>query len=510
MKKFAVFFAILFAGFQSRSQNDLDAIRYSRLGVNGTSRYAAMGGAFGALGADLSCSAYNPGGLGLYRKGDVSFGGGLRFTRNDGTVYGKTTNIADANFVFNNFGLSIAWPVKNDEESRHVVAFTNMQHQNFNEQTRLSAYTNNSSIAKDMLNIAEEKKNVGALNSNYEYMGYYVYVLDTANNQFFSFVDTKRTVLQKRDIVTSGRMNELNFSYAYAYKDKYYIGASLGVPRITYTSTTTHSESDDKDSMKVTITSPSGAPITYSTTYIDELPVIYTDKLGFNSLTYQEYFSTTGSGFNLKLGGVARINEYLRVGLYYHTPTILNLSDKYYNKMSASFDKDPNAVEEITDPENGGYYDYKIITPSRIGINTAFILGKQVAIGLDYELVNYRQASLSSKNLSDFAGVNTVIKNKYSSASNVRVGAEFNLKPLMIRAGYNMQGSPFGDVFTGSFVRNTISVGIGFRTKSNIYYDFAWMKTYSNEDYYMFNTIPQKSEIKYRNSQLAATIGIKF
>ena len=45
--------------------------------VIGTSRYVGMGGAMGALGADISVIGWNPAGIGLFRKGDASltFGG---------------------------------------------------------------------------------------------------------------------------------------------------------------------------------------------------------------------------------------------------------------------------------------------------------------------------------------------------------------------------------------------------------------------------------------------------
>ena len=125
-------------------------------------------------------------------------------------------------------------------------------------------------------------------------------------------------------------------------------------------------------------------------------------------------------------------------------------------------------------------------------------------------MVNYKTAYLSSATPTDFAGVNSIIKNKYSFSSNVRAGVEFNVKPVMIRAGYNMQGSPFGNSFTGSFVRQTVSLGVGFRSKNNVFYDFVWYKNFTGENYYMFTTINQKSQINYSSSMLAATIGIKF
>jgi hypothetical protein len=466
-----------------------------------------MGGAFGALGADLSCAGYNPGGLGLFRKGEASFGGGFKFIKTTGTLEGKSTGLSDADVVFNNFGITFTMPSVTDNDSRHVFAFTNMQSINFYNKSRASVRTYNS-IAKDMLTLANEKKTLDALDSDYEYMGYYTYVLDydSATAKFFPFVDLKKTVTQTRDIVTSGRMNELNFSYAYAYKDQFYIGASIGVPRVSFTSTTTHYEADDKDSMTVTMTGAS----TYSTTYADGLPFVYTDKLGFHSLSYTEYFTTTGSGINLKIGGVARVNDNIRLGIYYHTPSILTLSDNYYNTMSATFDHNTKQPEEIKAPENGGHFKYKIYTPSRLGINAGFIIGKLAAVGLDYEYVDYRTAQLSSNNVSDFVGVNAVIKNKYLSTSNFRAGVEFNLKPVMLRGGYNVQGSPFGNSLEGDFVRHTVSVGVGFRSKNNIFYDFAWYKSFTNEDYYMFNTFTQRATFNMTQSQLAATIGIKF
>src|SRR5688572_14295645 len=54
------------------AQNEQDVLRYSRIGFGGTARYCAMGGAFGALGGDLSGMLTNPAGIGVYRKSDFS------------------------------------------------------------------------------------------------------------------------------------------------------------------------------------------------------------------------------------------------------------------------------------------------------------------------------------------------------------------------------------------------------------------------------------------------------
>jgi hypothetical protein len=513
MFQFKLVFILSSVAMVSFSQNDLDAIRYAHTGIGGTSRFISMGGAFGAVGANVTTSAYNPAGLAVFRKGEISFSTGFKVTNNTASIYKKSSTIADLNVVFNNFGFVAAWPSGNGD-NRNIFSFSSTQLQNFNSSTRMSGYTNSSSIAKDMYNLAEGDKSNGGvitnnLYSNYEGLAFNTYLLYTANNKFFSMLDLKRTVKQTRDLETSGRVNDINLSFAHAFEDKFYLGVSLGIPQVKYESTTTHVESDDRDSMRVVLIDDS----TFSSTYIDDIPVLrsyYDNKLGFNSLEYIEYFKTTGSGINLKLGGIVRVNDLIRVGFYYHTPTIYRLQDSYYNSLSVSFDADPKNPSFIKDPEAGGVYKYRMITPGKVSANVAFIIKKLAVIAIDYEMVNYQNAQLKGDNISDFESTNSIIKEKYKAGHNLRIGSELNLNPFMIRVGYNMQGSPFGNAFTGDFVKNTFSGGFGFKTESGFYFDFVIYQTRSNDNYIPFITMDTEAKIKYNSTTVAATIGIKF
>ena len=53
------------------SQSQLDAFKYSQTELNGTARYLGMGGAFGALGGDISAMNTNPAGLAIYKSSEV-------------------------------------------------------------------------------------------------------------------------------------------------------------------------------------------------------------------------------------------------------------------------------------------------------------------------------------------------------------------------------------------------------------------------------------------------------
>ena len=104
-----------------------------------------------------------------------------------------------------------------------------------------------------------------------------------------------------------------------------------------------------------------------------------------------------------------------------------------------------------------------------------------------------------------------MISSKYKSAVNVRVGAEFNVRPVVIRVGYASYGSPFGQSFSGNQVRNTISGGVGFRGPRNVFLDLGLMYTYWKEDYYLFDGhYVNPTQITNSVVYFTATLGVKF
>jgi hypothetical protein len=513
IKKFLIAAQCMFGFFAAIAQNDNDALRYSRVGGGGSPRSIAMGGAMGALGGDVSCAAINPAGLGIFRKGELMYSGGLRFTANTAGFEGKKTSTPDGNFIFSNFGAAFAYGNEKDATKRNIFCISNTQLHNFNSVTQIANGSTRNTLAADMTTLANESKTLSQLNSSYEYLAYASYVMDfdSVSGKFFSMVDPKRNISLTRNLSTSGRMNEVNFSLAQSVDDKFYFGASLGVPRIKYESTITHSEADANDSMRIGLVTPTS----FTSTYVDGLPSLqsyYSDLLGFNSLTYKEYFKTTGYGLNLKIGGLFRVNSSLRLGAYFHSPTILYLTDTYFYTMNATFDKNTSTPKDAKFPvdEEEGRSIYRIITPMRYGFNSAYIINRMLALALDIESVNYGSSSISSEVPSDFAGVNAVIKDKYKTATNIRIGTELNIKPVMIRAGYAMFGSPFGGFFKGPFDRQTASVGLGVRTKSNLFFDLTWAKTFTKEHYYMFSTNPVKTDLNLTNTNFIVAVGLKF
>lgn len=509
MKKSGYFaIAILFATSLSFSQNDIDALRYSQIGVGGNARFISMGGAFGALGANLSCLSYNPAGIGIYRKGEMNITPGVNFNSVRSSYNGTDNKDFTPSLVFNGFGIAGSWDSKQNEEVRHSLGVSLNQLQNFNSSTSIQGRGKGSSIMNDILANANGYT-IPNLDPSYSGLAYSTYLLDTINGNYYGFIDPKQDMLQTKKIVRSGKMNELAIGYTYGYKDKLYLGASLGIPIVSYSHNSSFTESDDKDSLRIYKDASNNIQSTYS------YPVWVYNNMdnngllgGFKSMTYNEVYKTTGRGYNLKLGAIYRVNDFIRIGANYQTPTVLNLTDVYSYSMTTSFDG--GDVISASYPENGGIYRYKIITPMRYGASLGFIYKKVLAVGLDYEGVNYSQASITSSQPTEFSGVNKTISTKYTQASNLRAGAEVNIQGVFVRAGYAMYGSPFGNTFSGKFVRTSYSGGIGFRNK-NWAFDMGIVKTTTSEDYYMYNSkFVNKTDLLISGTNFVFTVGCKF
>lgn len=511
MKTFNIITAMSLLSFSLISQNDVDAMRYSQTYFGGTARSKSMAGSFGALGADGSCMGINPAGIGLYKKGDINLSLGLIFSSIEGQHNGETNKSIKATTNFDGLSLVGAWDSKTNPENHHAIGLGCNQVANFNSNTLIEGISNKS-ITQDML-ASSKNVSVANLDGGFAGLGYETYVLDTINGKYYSFVNTKYDIKQAKSIQTTGRVNDWNINYAYGYKDKLYIGAAIGIESINYSYNSVYTESDVNDSMRIT---KNGA--IYNSTY--NYPIyIYPGSQagtiigGFKDLSYQETYKTTGNGYNLKLGVIYRATDFMRLGVSFVSPTVYSLTDTYLYSMKTNFDNGASYSSQ-NPPSPGGKFSYKIYTPLRLTGSIAFLYKKIGAINVDYDYINYSQASLqdasSSNTQNTFTGVNATIQSKYSQSSNLRVGAEVNIKPLFIRLGYGMYGSTFGEKFNGDFVKTFYTGGVGFR-KNKMYVDLSFTQSSSNENYYMYNpNYVDKSTLKISGTTIGITIGSKF
>jgi len=481
-KKVFLYFYLVFSFYYEHSQNDVDYIRYARLDPAGSPRMTAMGSALGALGADVSCGAYNPAGTALLSRTDIYYSFGIFFHTNQGIFENNSATKTSPKINFSSFGFGIPYPGKYRNDVRNYLSVSVNQLKNFELQQEVSHPSTLQTMNKDMLlSIVNNSKN-GNISPLYEGLAYNTYLLDfdTVSKKFFSFCDTSIAIPVKRSIFEKGRMNETTVSFAQSVGDEWYWGISLGIQNFKFTHELTHTESDAEDKMKIYTVNGNSV-----TTYQNPPPYYYIPLYGFKSFVFQEGYSTEGKGINLKAGLIYRVNDEVRLGLYVHSPTYFNMSDKYQNTMSTAFDGTTQVLSSSY-PEKGGVFNYEMVTPLRMGGSVGWIVKNQLAIGADAEWLSYGTGKYTSDDAQQaLDGVNLVISKKYRNTFNFRAGVEWNAYPLFFRAGYVQSGSPFGNLFLGDNVKHIPSVGFGFRQKY-FYMDFVLSYMYETSKYYPY------------------------
>jgi Uncharacterised protein family (UPF0164) len=104
MKKYAILLLTSLTFGVSNAQEIKDALRYAQDNLNGTARFRAMGGAFGALGGDLSSLNVNPAGSAIFSNNQVAVTLSNFDTKNNATYFGTQTSEKENSFDLNQAG----------------------------------------------------------------------------------------------------------------------------------------------------------------------------------------------------------------------------------------------------------------------------------------------------------------------------------------------------------------------------------------------------------------------
>ncbi len=463
------------------SQNEMDALRYSQINYGGTSRYVAMGGAFGALGGDFSAASKNPAGMGIYRKGEFTctpsfFYQGTNSLFNGNTLYNYKTsmNVGNIGVVFSHYEpeSKIGW-------KGVTFGFGVNRLNDFNNRISISGINTNNSLldvyVNDYVNARGDTSKMDAFGTRLASRANLIWQ-DSLNN-VYHHLQTIYGEEQKKEITTSGSMRETVFSLGGNYNDKLYLGMTVGIPHIRYQEQSSYVETADTNSLN-----------------------------GFKSLTLNQDLQTTGTGVNFKFGMIYKPCDWFRFGGAIHSPTYLQMHDEWSSDLTSKFTNNIYS-KKVLSPL--GSYDYFLSTPMRAITSMGFVINKIALIGIDYEYVDYSSARMRASDYS-FAKENSATRMKFTQGNNVSLGAELKLSPLSIRGGIGYQSSPFKNNDSNIGSRITYSAGLGFRA-DNFFLDLAFVYSTKVENYTFYNSpFSGSSENNFKSSSLMATIGFKF
>jgi len=332
--------AMLCVAFISNAQtlgyNDI-GVQFSKENINGTARFNAMSGAFGALGGDLSALETNPAGAAVFLKSEFTLTFGTNNIETTSNYYGNNqfseSNNADITqsggvFVFNTYSRNSNW-------GKIALGF-------------------NYSLANDF-------ENFWIANGNSNYPTW----IDDANDEDILYLNSNGQYFEN---LTDGKNSKYTFTFASEYNENLYLGASISSYDIEH----------------------------YQQILLEE----YNNDGNGNNLDaslIQELF-TYGEGFSFNFGLISKPNENLRLGLAYKSPVWYNLSEDYLESDLEVYYS--NTDELLTDYSGINTFDYKLKTPSKFTGSFAYIFDKQGLISIDYIYKNYSDVKLSNSNFS--------------------------------------------------------------------------------------------------------------
>lgn len=473
MKKQLYTLIILLTGISANAQVPEEALRLSWKPQAGTARNQAIGGAMGSLGGDGTAAMVNPAGLAFFKTSDFILSPGFQMSKGKGSFRGTSStgtndnnfDLGTSGFVFGGFGY----------KARNSYSITVTRTADFNQTVSYKGQNDYSSFAEPL---ADEFAASGltidqALNSNAvsvpTKMALYTYLVDTATiggtTQVFARSEFTSLLNQEHISEVKGGITEITFGWGHEVSRKFMAGLSVGVPIIKIDRNTYYRESDASGN---------------------------TDN-DFNYMAYRENYSLKGIGLNLRGGFIYRPQEYIRIGLAFHSPDMIVATETFNSGMAADLEKlfapnsgyDSVSYSTITGVNND-QFKYTTYTPGKIILSASYVFREvenitrqKGFITADIEYTNYKWMKFGSnqEETADtkeyYKPFNQAIDAIYKSAFNFRLGGELKFNILMARLGFAYYSNPYKDKALKAN-RTNLSGGLGYRHKG-IFVDLTYV-----------------------------------
>lgn len=552
MKKYIFGAMALIVGCGASAQSFSDSYTFSQTELRGTARFMGMGGAFTALGADLSSLSQNPAGIGMYRGSDIGATLGVDVNTNESVGDGIEDNNTFVRANLNNAGYvgtflfgdnnsnSFSWgftynrlmrfdrryngALSNMETSltNYVASFTNGVDpsdlwMSTPDGKELYPYDNYSADAPDWLSVLFY--NSGMINSvprtvngvsgeTAQYRGLWEHDKSTGYSDYY--------------IRDRGHADEYNITFGGMIMNVVSWGVGVGITDLSF-------ERDYWYGEKIENANVPAYPLGFQTG-------------NANRSDLYSYQKISGTGANFKFGLIFKPVQAFRLGFSIQTPTFYSLNSSSYGDTEFNFTVPGNQDYSFKGSEGTPWDDfsYKLNTPWKLNAGVAFVLGPRAIISADYEYDAYGDMKQKFDNGDYMEGNNSYISDFYRGTSTFRVGFEYRFTPqLSGRLGFNTSMSAarneFKDANSGDYLTyistagqnpsyethnstTYITAGLGYRI-NGFYLDLAYVHKHTSavlnaftpfEDYDGYWSMAPSAKLTGNMSQIVATIGYRF
>ena len=453
MKHYFKAILLLFFVTSMNGQSLQDILRYSTSDLNGTARYTAMGGAFGALGGDFGALNNNPAAGSVFEHTQFSITTSSIRNQTNATYFESSYESKNRDSEFDQVGFALV--LKNTIESpwsKISFAFNYQKTANFNDAFEADGY-NSTGVDQYFLNNAQGfelsnfqirsdenesdlylylGENVG-FDAQQGFLGYQSFIIDavvdeSTNRAYISNVSSgSEGYLHEYVTQRSGGIKKYTFNFSGEYLNKYNVGININSHKLEYREVNDFYEGN------------------------------YADSSTLNAFRFNNELLSFGEGVSFQVGAIAKLNKQIRFGLSYESPTWFSITEET-TEFVASNDGSNITIE----PDVINIYpEYRFKTPSKYSGSFAYIFGQKGLISVDYTQVNYDKAQFNEPNDGSLNNQNDAIKNNVNAAGILRVGGEYRFGNYSIRAGYIKQGASLKN-FDNSSSSKSIGGGINF------------------------------------------------
>ena len=495
--KRSIFLSIaLFVSVYLFGQGEIDAYRISKTDLSGTARGQAMGGAFGALGGDVTGVAINPAGIGIYRSSEILFNVGLRFNQTKALFNGTEETKGNTTFTCDNFGYVGTFPLETKSGDYSLnFGFNYNRLMNFNRKYQVGGTRMGSSLTDYIADITQLQGGVGVPHTWWDQnpvlanqfsavdgpqwisiLGWNTWLInpiDKTNSGYQSILEPGETVDPSLTVQESGSVGAYDFTLGANLNNKVYVGGTITYTDISYNASIFYNEGFEQG----------------------------------GGLGLSNWYNTQGSGVQLKVGVIGRPTDALRLGVSYQSPTWYNLTDFYQGTLTPNgiLDNNNNLAQPVSTPDRASHR-YNFRTPDIWTFSAACVLGQAAVISVDYEYKDYGRMRFSRQFINDydFSNENQWIQDDFKGASTIRVGGEYRFSPQFSgRLGTAWTQHPFESAFKNGEVQvmtpgtipsytldgNTLYLtgGVGFRFTPQFCMDLALVYRTQEDDLYFFS-----------------------
>ena len=431
MKKYILYvLVVLLYSLSSNAQSIDDLLRYARQGLKGSARYVSMGGAFHALGGDLSAVSDNPAAAAVFLNSELGVTLNSMDNKINTNYIGENNQVDSRSTDFDQLGLVL---VLNDTNGNDFVkvsfAYNYQNEQVFNNKYNAIGTNPNRGLDDYFLTFAggipyEDIKTYDdeSISNSYRYLGENRGF--SAQQAFLGFqsyminplVEEDSNILYETNsnpqghpvdhdffVTQTGTNSKHSFTLATQYKQKLYVGLNLNSYRSEFTRVDNLVENN------------------------------YGVGSNFDFAEFQNELLTIGQGFSFQLGAILRASKNIRMGLSYQSPIWFNMTDELQQYIITK----KNSGTDTIEPNIVNLYDYKMSTNSMYSVGLAYIFGNKGLISFQYDHANYQKNSFDIGNGDvNFMNQNKKIQSTLKSAGTLKFGGEYRINRLNLRAGY--------------------------------------------------------------------------